>query len=106
MHYLGRLISITISYSLIVAIAERAFTFLSRLYVSRLQRETQKFHSIATPTVLPVEKIKLLHDFNYKKVEPIEYRPFENKRHVTIGKHPKLFNVGMSRMVSDIRKRH
>lgn len=85
MQYLGRLVSITVSYSLLVAIAERAFTFLARLYTSRLQRKTQKFHSIATPTVLQVEVVTPLHEFDYNAVEPIKYRPFENKRHVTMG---------------------
>ena len=87
MQYLARLISITISYSLLVAIAERAFTFFSRLYISRLQRKTRKLHSIATPVVLPVEGVRPLHGFNYKVVEPIRYRPFESKRHVTMGSY-------------------
>lgn len=84
MHYLGRLISITISYSLLVVIVERAFTFLTRLYISRVQRKTSQFHSIATPTI-PVERIRSLHGFDYRDVEPIKYRPFETKRHVTMG---------------------
>lgn len=84
MHYLGRLVSITISYSLLVVIAERALTFLTRLYISRLQRKTRQSHSIATPTT-PVERIESLHGFDYRAVEPIKYRPFENKRHVTMG---------------------
>lgn len=85
MHYLGRLVSITISYSLLVVIVERAFTFLSQLYVSRLRQKTKKLHSIATPTVLPIERVTPLKRFNYKVVEPIKYRPFESKRHVVMG---------------------
>ena len=87
MQYLARLISITVSYSLLVAIAERAFTFFSRLYISRLQRKNRKLHSIATPVVLPVERIRPLRGFNYKATEPTKYRPFENKRHVTMGSY-------------------
>ena len=85
MHYLGRLVSITITYSLLVVIVERAFTFLSQLYVSRLRQKTKKLHSIATPTVVPIEKVTPLKRFNYKAVEPIKYRPFESKRHVVMG---------------------
>lgn len=85
MHHLGRLISITISYSLLVALVGRAYTFFSRLYVSRLQRKTIAFHSIATPTITPVESIRPLHGFDYRVAEPIKYRPFETKRHVTMG---------------------
>lgn len=85
MHYLGRLISITISYSLLVAFVGKAFTFFSRLYVSRLQRKTKEFHSIATPTIIPTEKIRPLSGFDYRLAEPIKYRPFKAKRHVTMG---------------------
>ena len=86
MHYLGRLISITASYALLIAVAERVFTFLARLYTSRLQRKTQGFHSFASPTVFPVAKIRSLSNFDYKATKPIKYRPFENKRHVVMGK--------------------
>lgn len=84
MHYLGRLIAIAISYSLLVVFAERTLTFLTRLYISRLQRKTRQFHSIATPTG-PIETISSLHGFDYRVIEPIKYRPFETKRHVTMG---------------------
>lgn len=86
MHYLGRLISIAISYSVLVAVAERAFKSLARLYISRLQHKTKKFHSIATPTVITVDCIRPLHDLDFRTVEPIKYRPFENRRHVAMGK--------------------
>jgi hypothetical protein len=86
MHYLGRLIAIAISYSLLVVFAERVLTFLTSLYISRLQRKTRQFHSIATPTA-PIERISSLHGFDYRVAEPIKYRPFETKRHVTMGRY-------------------
>lgn len=85
MHFLGRLISITISYSLLVALLGRAFTFFSRLYVLRLQRKTKTSQSSAAPTINSIEKIIPIHGFDYKAMEPIKYRPFEAKRHVTMG---------------------
>ena len=85
MQYLGRLLSITISYSLVVAILERAFTLFARLYVSTLQRKKQKLDPTITSTALPAESVKPINDFDYKAVAPIKYRPFENKRHVTMG---------------------
>ena len=81
MHVLGRLISITISYSLFVALIERAFTVLIRLYVSKVQQKPKGVYTSARP----VEGIQGLHAFDYRDVEPIKYRPFENKHHVTIG---------------------
>ena len=81
MHVLGRLISITISYSLFVALIERAFTVLIRLYVSKVQQKPKGVYTSARP----VEGIQGLHAFNYRDVEPIKYRPFESKHHVTIG---------------------
>lgn len=86
MHYLGRLIAITISYSLLIAVVGRAFTFLSGLYLSRLRRKTKAFCSSATPTITPIDGIRPLYIFDYRAVEPIKYRPFETKRHVTMGK--------------------
>ena len=81
MHVLGRLISITISYSLFVALIERAFTFLIRLYVSKVQQNPKGVYTSARP----VDGIQALHAFDYRDVEPIKYRPFESKHHVTIG---------------------
>lgn len=84
MHHLARLVSLALSYSLLVAFLERAFIFFTRLYTSHLQRKTKFFHSIATPTT-PVEHIRPLHDFDYRDVEPTKYRPFDSRRHVTMG---------------------
>ena len=81
MHVLGRLISITISYSLFVALIERGFTILIRLYVSKVQQKPKGVYRSARS----VEGIQGLHAFDYRDVEPIKYRPFENKHHVTIG---------------------
>lgn len=81
MHVLGRLISITISYSLFVALVERAFTLLIHLYVSKVQQKPKGVYTRKRP----VEEIRGLHAFDYRDVEPIKYRPFENKHHVTIG---------------------
>ena len=85
MHHLGRLVSIAISYALLVAILERIFKGLARFYLSRLQRKNQKLPVAPASAVSPIEEITPLHGFNYKDVEPIKYRPFENKRHVTMG---------------------
>lgn len=81
MHFLGRLISITISYSLFIALIERAFTVFIRLYVSKVQQTPKDVET----TVRPVKDVESLHAFDYRDVEPIKYRPFENKHHVTMG---------------------
>lgn len=85
MHYLGRLISITLSYSLLVAIAERLFILIARTCIWKSRYGAEKPHTIATPDVLPSEVIKPIHDFQYSLVEPIRYRPFETKRHIVMG---------------------
>lgn len=92
MHYLGRLLSILISYSLLVAIAEKVFTFSARLYVSRRQRNPKQSHSIAAPTSSN-GGIKPLHDFDYRVIEPIKYRPFETKRHVVMGRSSRVWSA-------------
>lgn len=84
MHYLARLVSLAVSYSLLVAFLGRVFIFFTRLYTSHLQRKTKIIHTIATP-IAPIERIRPLHDFYYRTVEPKKYRPFEDKRHVTMG---------------------
>ncbi|CAD6591945.1 MAG: hypothetical protein ASARMPREDX12_005511 [Alectoria sarmentosa] len=81
MHFLGRLISITISYSLFITLIERAWTVFIRLYVSQMQQK-QKGGYTAVP---PAENIQTLDAFEYRAVEPIKYRPFETKHHVTMG---------------------
>ena len=85
MHYLGRLISITISYISLVAIVWQIFTFLTRLYVSILHQKRIIYDSVTTPAVPTTETIKPLHDLQYETVPPIKYRPFETKRHVAMG---------------------
>lgn len=85
MHYLGRLIDITISYTLLVAGIWQIFTFLTQLYVSIVQRKTKINTSVTTPAVATTEKIESLPDFQYETVTPIKYRPFETKRHVAMG---------------------
>lgn len=81
MHFLGRLISITISYSLFIALIERAYTIFIRLYFSKVQRKSKGVFT----TARPVEDIQTLHAFDYRAVEPIKYRPFAKKQHVTMG---------------------
>ena len=85
MHYLGRLIDITISYTLLAAGIWQIFTFLTRLYDSTVQRKTKINTSVTTPTIATAEKIEPLPDFQYETVTPIKYRPFETKRHVAMG---------------------
>ena len=85
MHFLGRLISITISYSLLIALIERAYTVFIRLYVSNVQRTRKGVLTSARP----VEDVRALNAFDYRDTEPIRYRPFETKHHVTMGMyHP------------------
>ncbi|MCJ1453107.1 hypothetical protein MMC28_003452 [Mycoblastus sanguinarius] len=81
MYALGRLVSITISYSLLVAIAERAYTLLTRLCISKLQQKS-KDDDLFVPSVGGIEPLRA---FNFRTVDPIKYRPFETKRHVTMG---------------------
>ena len=85
MHYLGRLIDITISYALLTAGIWQIFTFLTRLYDSTVQRRTKIDTSVTTPAIATAEKIESLPDFQYEAVTPIKYRPFETKRHVAMG---------------------
>lgn len=81
MHFLARLISITISYSVLLALIERAYTISRWLYISKVQHKSKGSYTSARP----VDSIQTLHDFDYGDVEPIKYRPFENKHHVTMG---------------------
>ena len=81
MHFLGRLISITISYSLFIALIERAYTVFIRLYISKVQHKSKGMHT----TARPVEDIQSLRAFDYRAVDPIRYRPFEKKQHVAMG---------------------
>ena len=81
MHLLGRLISITISYSLFIALVERAYTLFLQLYRTKVQPEPKGVCTIAQA----VEHVESLQSFDYRDVEPIKYRPFETKQHVTIG---------------------
>ena len=84
MHLLGRLISITISYSLFIALVERAYTLFLQLYRTTVQPEPK---GVCT-TARAVEHVEPLQSFDYRDVEPIKYRPFETKHHVTIGTLP------------------
>ena len=85
MHYLVRLTSITISYTLLLTVVWQLFTFLARLYLLILQRKKLINTSITASAVATTKKIEPLHDFQYKTVPPIKYRPFEAKRHVAMG---------------------
>ena len=84
MHHLGRLLSITISYSLIVALAGQIVT-LAALYISRLRPKPKASRPIAILAGDRGDGITALHDFRYENVEPIKYRPFETRRHVAMG---------------------
>ena len=81
MHLLGRLISITISYSLFIALVERAYTLFLHLYRTKVQPESKG----VCATARAVEHVESLQSFDYRGVEPIKYRPFETKHHVIIG---------------------
>ena len=81
MHLLGRLISVTISYSLFIALVERAYTLFLQFYRTKVQPEPK---GVCT-TARAVEHVESLQSFDYRDVEPIKYRPFETKHHVTIG---------------------
>ena len=81
MHLLGRLISITISYSLFIALVERAYTLFLQRYRTKVQPKPK---GVCT-TAQAVEHVESLRSFDYRDVEPIKYRPFETKQHVTIG---------------------
>lgn len=81
MYSLGRLISITISYSLIIALIERAYTVFLRFYICKVQQKPKGVYT----TARPVQDIQSLDAFDYRDVEPIKYRPFETKHHVTMG---------------------
>ena len=84
MHYLGRLISITVSYSLLVAIIERVFVLITqRLLKSNRAAKASLVYD--APAIPPAEHIEPLRKFDYRTVEPIRYRPFESKRHVVMG---------------------
>ena len=85
MHYLGRLLDVTISYTLLAASIWQIFTFLTRLYISIVQRKSKINTSVTTPAVATAENIEPLPDFQYETVTPIKYRPFETKRHVAMG---------------------
>lgn len=81
MHFLTKLISITISYSLFIALIERAYIVFIRLYIFNVQ---QKPKGLCT-TARPVEEIQPRPAFDYRDIEPMQYRPFENKHHVIMG---------------------
>ena len=81
MHFFGRLISITISYSLFIALIERAYTILIRRWTLKVQHNPKGVYT----STRPVDDVQILHTFDYKAVEPIKYRPFETKHHVTMG---------------------
>ena len=85
MHYLGRLISITVSYSLLVAIVERIFLLITQRLL-KSNRATKASLQYNIPNVLPIEHVGPLRQFDYRTIEPIRYRPFESKRHVVMGK--------------------
>ena len=85
MHYLGRLISITISYTLLVAVVWQIFTFFARFHVLILQKKKSISASSTASAVATTENIEPLHALQYKTVPPIKYRPFETKRHVAMG---------------------
>lgn len=100
MYFLGRLISITISYSLLVALIERAYTVLLRIYVCKVQQRSKGVYTSARP----VEDIQTLRTFDYSNVEPIKYRPFQNKHHVTMGMFDHTMFVPALTSVPGIKK--
>lgn len=90
MYQLARLLSMTVVYCTLVAILERALTFV-RTYVDR---DHSKAFEIPQPWNPPRQDIKVvvsdevapLPDFDYSKQEPARYRPFVANRHVVMGK--------------------
>ena len=81
MHFLGRLISITISYSLFIALVERACNVFIRLCISKVPQKPKGIDTITQP----VAGVESLYAFDYRAEEPIKYRPFEKKQHVAMG---------------------
>ena len=81
MYCLGRLISITIVYSLLVAIIQRLYTLVNRLCISKLLQKSKS----SDPATRSIKKTNPLESFDFKATEPVKYRPFMTKRHVTMG---------------------
>ena len=90
MYQLARLLSMTVVYCTLVAILERALTFV-RSYVAGGH---SKAFEIPQPWNPPRQDIKVvvsdevvpLPNFDYSKQEPTRYRPFVANRHVVMGK--------------------
>ena len=85
MHYIGRLIFVVVSYSSLLIAIVRIYALFARLSTSRLRRDAENECPDATSASARSEGVRSLHDFQYKAVQPIKYRPFESKRHVAMG---------------------
>ena len=85
MHDLGRLVSVTATYALCIALLKRVLTFIAQRYLAKVPCKTKVHHAVPTTTIALQESIRPLHAFDYKIVPPVKYRPFETKRHVAMG---------------------
>lgn len=90
MYQLARLLSMTVVYCTLVAILERALTFV-RSYFGRGHSKAFEIPQTWNPPrqdvkVVVSEEVAPLPDFDYCKQEPIRYRPFVANRHVVMGK--------------------
>lgn len=78
-----------LAYCISIALIEKAVLLLVRLYVAKLQHKQKKSEQDVQPMrqvkPLPRPEITPLPGLDYRTIEPIKYRPFETKRHVTMG---------------------
>ena len=90
MYQLARLLSMTVGYCTLVAVLERALTFV-RSYFGRGHSKAFEIPQLRNPPrqdikVMISDEVAPLPNFDYSKQEPTRYRPFLANRHVVMGK--------------------